>query len=180
LLQFTTAEAGCSSPTVHQEKPTVVGNKRLSVRHRGVRRRGRRFSRGRTFGSSGSSPELSPGLVHKEVFSSMEFCPTCGNIAQYDISRDGEPAKFFCRSCPYICHLDAKVKIKRGVQLAKKEAEPMTVAEKNVGPITDASCPKCGHGKATYQQIQIRSADEPMTIFYECLNKGCGHRWRED
>eukprot|EP00965_Chrysotila_dentata_P191272 6174412-Pleurochrysis_carterae.AAC.4 len=30
-----------------------------------------------------------------------------------------------------------------------------------------ASCPKCSYHRAYYQQLQIRSADEPMTTFYK-------------
>ena len=43
---------------------------------------------------------------------------------------------------------------------------------------TDATCPKCEAHRAYYQQLQIRSADEPMTTFYRCVS--CGHNWRED
>ena len=41
-----------------------------------------------------------------------------------------------------------------------------------------ANCTKCGNDHAYYQQLQIRSADEPMTTFYKCT--ACGLRWRED
>ena len=41
-----------------------------------------------------------------------------------------------------------------------------------------ANCPKCTNRRAYYQQLQIRSADEPMTTFYKCTE--CGFRWRED
>lgn len=107
----------------------------------------------------------------------MEFCPTCANLLQYEMTN---PARFYCRSCPYVSPIERKVKIKRAVQLANKEATPIVVGEKNVGPTTDASCPKCRHGKAEFHQMQTRSADEPMTIFYKCLNESCGHNWRED
>jgi DNA-directed RNA polymerase subunit M/transcription elongation factor TFIIS len=36
-------------------------------------------------------------------------------------------------------------------------------------------CGKCKKNKCTYVQVQIRSADEPMTVFITCLN--CSHRW---
>ena len=42
----------------------------------------------------------------------------------------------------------------------------------------DATCPKCEAHRAYYQQLQIRSADAPMTTFYRCVS--CGHNWRED
>ena len=37
-------------------------------------------------------------------------------------------------------------------------------------------CRKCGKNKVTYTQAQTRSADEPMTTFFCCLN--CGNRWK--
>lgn len=44
---------------------------------------------------------------------------------------------------------------------------------------TDAVCPKCSHGRAYFHQVQTRSADEPMTIFYKCCNETCGKNWRD-
>eukprot|EP00923_Selenidium_pygospionis_P033672 GHVN01059069.1.p1 GENE.GHVN01059069.1~~GHVN01059069.1.p1 ORF type:complete len:227 (+),score=43.13 GHVN01059069.1:3-683(+) len=37
-------------------------------------------------------------------------------------------------------------------------------------------CGKCGKRKATYYQLQIRSADEPMTTFVTCIV--CGNKWK--
>ena len=46
---------------------------------------------------------------------------------------------------------------------------------------TAAVCPQCGHKEAFYRQMQLRSADEPMTTFYKCANLSkCGHNWRGD
>ena len=38
-------------------------------------------------------------------------------------------------------------------------------------------CPVCPHDEAYFSQVQIRSSDEPMTIFYRCVK--CFHPWRE-
>ena len=38
-------------------------------------------------------------------------------------------------------------------------------------------CKECGHKRAYFMQIQIRSADEPMTTFYRCTN--CHYNWKE-
>ncbi len=37
-------------------------------------------------------------------------------------------------------------------------------------------CGKCKKNKISYYELQTRSADEPLTTFYNCLN--CGHRWK--
>lgn len=36
-------------------------------------------------------------------------------------------------------------------------------------------CRRCKSRKCTYEAVQIRSSDEPMTIFVNCLN--CGKNW---
>ncbi len=36
-------------------------------------------------------------------------------------------------------------------------------------------CPKCSHNKAVFNEMQTRSADEPMTIYYCC--QSCKHTW---
>ena len=38
------------------------------------------------------------------------------------------------------------------------------------------TCRKCKSNKCTYYQVQLRSADEPMTTFVNCID--CGNRWR--
>jgi transcription elongation factor S-II len=44
--------------------------------------------------------------------------------------------------------------------------------------ITDQfKCGRCKKQECTYYTLQIRSADEPSTIFITCVN--CGHKWRE-
>jgi len=38
-------------------------------------------------------------------------------------------------------------------------------------------CRKCG-GQADFNPVQTRSADEPMTIFGQCLNPKCNSKWK--
>ncbi|GBG27693.1 DNA-directed RNA polymerase subunit [Hondaea fermentalgiana] len=42
----------------------------------------------------------------------------------------------------------------------------------------DETCPKCGHGKATFYTMQLRSVDEGQTVFYDCLK--CAHTWSQN
>jgi len=37
-------------------------------------------------------------------------------------------------------------------------------------------CGKCKNNKVSYQELQTRSGDESMTIFFTCLV--CGHKWK--
>ncbi|XWS76844.1 hypothetical protein CRYUN_Cryun01aG0212600 [Craigia yunnanensis] len=111
----------------------------------------------------------------------MEFCPTCGNMLQYELPHMGRSSRFFCPTCPYVCHLESKVKIKRKQHLVKKEIEPIFNEEdmKTMGGSeTDATCPSCFFGRALFSQVQIRSADEPATTFYQCVK--CKNVWSED
>ncbi|GAB2271317.1 hypothetical protein Dimus_006158 [Dionaea muscipula] len=64
----------------------------------------------------------------------MDFCPTCGNLLQYDTAR------LFCRACPYVYPITNKTKIRRAVRLPKKEEAPnkerkVTEQENKVPPI---------------------------------------------
>lgn len=42
---------------------------------------------------------------------------------------------------------------------------------------SDRACRKCKAQQTTYYQLQIRSADEPMTTFFTC--HACNARWKE-
>ena len=49
--------------------------------------------------------------------------------------------------------------------------------EVNMAASTDTfTCRKCKGNKCTYYTQQVRSADEPSTIFVTCLQ--CGNRWK--
>ena len=50
--------------------------------------------------------------------------------------------------------------------------------KKNTMRTTDAyQCYKCKKNKIVIYERQTRSADEPMTIFFECQN--CGNKWKK-
>ncbi|MED6160766.1 hypothetical protein PIB30_054399 [Stylosanthes scabra] len=111
----------------------------------------------------------------------MEFCPTCGSMLGYEKPNVGHPSRLYCPTCPYVCNIESMVKIKRKQALVRKAIEPVISQDDMMnGPKTEVPCPRCGHDQATFTQVQIRSADEPATIFYLCLNDKCKHLWRED
>lgn len=59
----------------------------------------------------------------------------------------------------------------------KKIIKDKNKFENNLEASTDTfTCRKCKSNKCTFYQQQIRSADEPMTTFVQCLD--CGNRWK--
>ena len=129
-----------------------------------------------TTASRVTSIQSSDAVRRCPFISAMHFCPPCGNLLQLEHVEDG--MRFYCQTCPYVYKLQARVVAE--VPLEHKAVDDVLggpEAWKNADQ-TDAHCPKCTNLRAYYQQLQIRSADEPMTTFYKCTE--CGHRWRED
>ena len=60
-----------------------------------------------------------------------------------------------------------KTEIKRDKMKYEIKPEAMTERYK---------CRKCGSRKCSYYELQTRSADEPMTQFFTCLD--CKNRWK--
>jgi DNA-directed RNA polymerase III subunit RPC11 len=88
-----------------------------------------------------------------------------------------ERLRFFCQTCPYLQPLEEAQRVAKRVVLTRKKADDILGGDKaweNVDQ-TDATCPECNNKRAYYMQIQIRSADEPMTIFYRCT--ACKKMW---
>eukprot|EP00246_Nothoceros_aenigmaticus_P006038 TRINITY_DN1877_c0_g1_i6.p1 TRINITY_DN1877_c0_g1~~TRINITY_DN1877_c0_g1_i6.p1 ORF type:complete len:111 (+),score=17.30 TRINITY_DN1877_c0_g1_i6:234-566(+) len=109
----------------------------------------------------------------------MEFCPTCANLLQLEHSKDTGHLRLYCPTCPYVYRIDRKVSKK--LALPRKQVDDVLGGDdawKNVDRI-EVSCPKCGHNAAYFMQIQIRSADEPMSTFFKCCNNNCTYQWRE-
>jgi DNA-directed RNA polymerase III subunit RPC11 len=107
----------------------------------------------------------------------MLFCPTCGNLLL--IEKVISTHRFYCKTCPYICNINQK--LKNFTKFQKKQVDSVFGGKEtweNVSKTT-INCPNknCSSTEAYYRQIQIRSADEPSTLFYKCV--GCLHDWRE-
>lgn len=108
------------------------------------------------------------------------FCPNCLNMLIVVMGDDG-CNRFTCCTCPYEFKIDG-LQIFERKQLARKQVDDVLGGEgfwDNVDQTT-AQCAvdSCGGEKAYFYQLQIRSADEPMTTFYKCVK--CGHKWREN
>lgn len=107
----------------------------------------------------------------------LMFCPNCANALA--VEEGLNCLRFACSTCPYVYNISQRMGSRIYPKL--KEVDDVlggAAAWDNVDS-TEERCPKCFHPRAYFVQIQTRSADEPMTTFYKCCNRQCGHRWRE-
>lgn len=58
----------------------------------------------------------------------------------------------------------------------KLKKDELIFEEKPAAMTDKFKCGKCKMRACSYQEVQLRSADEPMTLLVTCVN--CGHRWR--
>ncbi|KAG9639368.1 hypothetical protein KCU64_g13433, partial [Aureobasidium melanogenum] len=118
------------------------------------------------------------------------FCPSCSNLLTITpIPADHLPLneqhfanvnRFECRTCPYQMILEKRY-FERKMMKSKEVEDVLGGADswKNVDK-TEVNCreEKCDNREAYFRQVQIRSADEPMTTFYKCTK--CATEWREN
>ncbi|KAF2857761.1 rna polymerase iii c11 subunit [Piedraia hortae CBS 480.64] len=111
------------------------------------------------------------------------FCPNCSNTLSVTTNHAAGGNCFTCRTCPYQKPLDDGIYYERHYMPKKKRLDGDILggadAWKNVDR-TPIRCKndRCGSNEAYFRQVQIRSADEPMTTFYKCCR--CGTDWREN
>jgi len=111
----------------------------------------------------------------------LTFCPTCGNLLLLDggpsTSAHAACVRLTCKACDYA--YDVTHGVKQKVAHRRKRVDDVLGGDdawKNVDR-TRVDCPKCDGDEAYFMQIQIRSADEPMSVFYKCCS--CARQWRE-
>lgn len=102
----------------------------------------------------------------------MKFCPKC------EIKLKNSNSGLQCPKCGYTEGQTVKL-IKKIIEEQEPQRE-FTVFEGNEGeetlPTIKIECEKCGHDQAVWWMFQTRSADEPTTQFYRCLE--CRYTWR--
>jgi len=108
--------------------------------------------------------------------STYNYCPACGNLLLIDTGP--VPVRLRCRSCSFAMDLQ-RTQRRDSTLLTPLDVNAFIVSDNamNFSNKTEIKCEKCGHHEASYTEVQIRSADEPATVFYCCC--ACKHRWRD-
>ncbi|EIW80451.1 hypothetical protein CONPUDRAFT_105468 [Coniophora puteana RWD-64-598 SS2] len=106
----------------------------------------------------------------------MLFCPTCAN--HLVISAETGFNKWACNTCAYEFPITKQMTSR--TKMKRKQVDDVLGGDEmwKHADSTAISCDKCNHGRAYFYQLQIRSADEPMTTCARCA--GCGYNWREN
>ncbi|KAK0216219.1 hypothetical protein IW262DRAFT_1276743 [Armillaria fumosa] len=91
----------------------------------------------------------------------MLFCPSCANILIIG-DTDGKN-KCVCQTCPYQFPITKQVRVTNSIGSKKDDDMRDISSELSSGARTAYECAQCGHGFSYFSQLQIRSADEPMT-----------------
>lgn len=103
------------------------------------------------------------------------FCPSCGNLLLIDGASTQTQLK--CRSCPFVAEFHGS-KVRNG-EIHPLDVNSFVISDDSLtfSNKTSCKCEMCGHTEAWFTEVQIRSADEPATLFFCCCN--CKYRWRE-
>ncbi|KAG2212972.1 hypothetical protein INT46_008098 [Mucor plumbeus] len=109
------------------------------------------------------------------IIGSLTFCPECGNLLDM---AGGDDDILLCNQCSCAFRtagVEATEVIttssERSFQSAlksKRHLVQQSKENKQARAIIKEKCPSCGHHEMEYHTMQLRSADEGQTVFYNC------------
>ena len=114
------------------------------------------------------------------------FCEVCGTILD---SPEGDTLR--CSLCPFSCKFKDMVRVTPEVRtVSEKRAKPAWASDEQDEEIDgdgaskhatiEEPCPQCGHPEQYFYTMQLRSVDEGSTVFYECKNRLCKHKYSQN
>ena len=115
-------------------------------------------------------------LTYQQVFKSV-YSNICGNIHNPVLLEKVRDRKILPHQLAFMTARELFPE-KWSQLLDEQQKRADALNELEVGKTTDQyRCGRCGNRKCTYYELQIRSADEPMTIFITCTQ--CGNQWKD-
>lgn len=105
----------------------------------------------------------------------MHFCPTCGLVCVS--KKEGNKTVLVCRKCGHKIKDYKPIEIKENIKKDPLDEVVIIDEKREALPKIRVVCPKCGNKEAVWWMQQMRSSDEPPTLFFRCTK--CKHSWRE-
>mmetsp|Transcript_31234 Transcript_31234/g.56699 ORF Transcript_31234/g.56699 Transcript_31234/m.56699 type:complete len:125 (-) Transcript_31234:684-1058(-) len=115
------------------------------------------------------------------------FCPTSGYLLSLDPRKQVAECSVsgFKRQLGELSNVSIVLKTDMEDYRRKYNLEPL-VKDENLEELlkarkratVDENCPKCNHRGLEYYTMQLRSADEGQTVFYECPS--CRHKYSQN
>eukprot|EP00828_Plagiopyla_frontata_P010640 TRINITY_DN15711_c0_g1_i2.p2 TRINITY_DN15711_c0_g1~~TRINITY_DN15711_c0_g1_i2.p2 ORF type:complete len:127 (-),score=18.97 TRINITY_DN15711_c0_g1_i2:90-470(-) len=118
---------------------------------------------------------------------SADFCQQCGNILELPLASN----YIECQKCGYkqdVATYQSQIIVSKKEYKEKKQwleqynqefSSFTDEQESNIkGAKVKQECPNCQYGELYFYTMQLRSADEGQTIFYECPK--CGHKYTQN
>ncbi|CEG68520.1 DNA-directed RNA polymerase I core subunit rpa12 [Rhizopus azygosporus] len=116
------------------------------------------------------------------IIGSLTFCPECGNLLDMAGSDDDI---ILCNQCgcafrtagietTEVVTTSSERSFQSSLK-AKRHLVQQNKAAQQARAIIKEKCPSCGNPEMEYHTMQLRSADEGQTVFYNC--KKCGHKY---
>uniref|UniRef100_A0A7S0WT88 DNA-directed RNA polymerase subunit n=1 Tax=Chlamydomonas leiostraca TaxID=1034604 RepID=A0A7S0WT88_9CHLO len=115
------------------------------------------------------------------------FCPVSGYLLELDAKRGAAVCTVsgFRRdlseltNVSIVSHTDMEDYRRRfNLEPLVRSTEDEELAKGRKRATVDEPCPKCKHPQMEFYTMQLRSADEGQTVFYECPN--CGHKYSQN
>ncbi|KAI9297125.1 SpRPA12 [Neoconidiobolus thromboides FSU 785] len=110
----------------------------------------------------------------------MSFCNQCGNLLDSII---GDPI-ITCNHCNHTYSIEiSEIKVSSKSQAgtfesslrSKRDLVQNSAAVKEEAATIKEKCPKCQAPEMSFHTMQLRSADEGQTVFYNCVK--CGYKY---
>ena len=128
---------------------------------------------------------------HKNDFNDLfyrppNFCIDCGDLLDFEIINNNNVK---CQKCGgetsldniknHVIETEEKYEFSKiWVNKLKNKEDKLRTEQKNERTIINEKCPKCNYNQMYYYTIQIRSADEGSTVFYECVK--CHYKFNQN
>jgi DNA-directed RNA polymerase I subunit RPA12 len=128
-------------------------------------------------GTSASAPRLARLVVISDPGAPRAlFCDACGSLLEDPTHTNTEVSCGLCGQTVAARDFQSLVVCTVGKEHVLGASEhAQKVQRKRARAVVREACPECAHPELQYYTMQLRSADEGQTVFYECGE--CGHTY---